>query len=425
MDKDDMKNQAQGGAGDAKGKKDDKGQAQKGKGKEDGKKQFDAKQVEEALKNLNSSDPQKQQDAKDTLDKTVGPEARKEAEKLAQDLQSKDEGTRKAAEQKLENLKQQAQKQAGKEKGGSGKELSKEELKQLQDKLQDLDSQDETKRQAAEKEFDEKLGKDGRQRVQEELKKQKKATNNQLGKKEEKELQNKVEDESRQNSEGKTEGKTEGKDDGKKLTEEEFKELMEKGPDLTSPDDAKRQAAEKLFDEKIGKELRQKIQEEMKKEPPKDPKDPKQVDKARQKVDDFLRANNFSATSPPPLPPEAADPRNKAKTAELQLEEFEKHRGDRNLLERLKWTDEQYEEFLKDAAKRVEQLQKEAVAYDEELRRNPPPGAPVLRTDGGEKVEARGSSTQGSSSGATFAPAGFDEAKKRFQDAAKKLLPKQ
>jgi collagen type III alpha len=296
---------------------------------------------------LNSSDPAKQQAAREKLDKAIGKDKREEIEQLQKDLQSTDKATREAAEKKVEELKKKAE-EAAKKNGQDGKKA----------------------------------------------------------------------------------------DD---LTPEEVADLVKKANDLNSKDEKARRAAEEALDEEIGKDAREKLQEELKKQPP---MDPKQVDELAKKItamarseelrrrmeeqrriDEDLRRREAEKAKEDP-----ADPRNKAKTAELQLEEFEKHRGDRDLLERLKWTDEKMTEFLEAQRKRVEELQKEAAAFEDELRKNPPttPGATIPADTGEGKLSYRPNATTsgGTTSGATFAPPGFDDAKKRFLEAAKKLDPK-
>ncbi len=345
FDKDDLKNQGEGrgdGAPDQDKKEDKKGN----NGKKLDEKQL--KEIQDSARDLNNPDPQKQQAARDKLDKTVGKDLRKAIEEhqkneqkkldqLEKDLQSKDEKTRKDAEKKLEDLQKKADEIAEKEAKETGK------------------------------------------------------------------------------------GKEKGK--GKELTKEDADELAQKAADLNSEDPKKREEAEKAFDEKVGKDIREKMQEELKKQPPKDPKDPKTQEAVKNMLNELLRSRG-GPDNTKALAPEAADPRNKAKTAELQLEEFEKHRGDRELLDRLKWTDDDYERFLKEQAKRVEQLQKDAVKFEDEMRNMPPTvaGAPKYDAGSGGKVESRPNAVGpgASTSGAGFAPPGFEDAKKKFAEAAAK-----
>ena len=89
--------------------------------------------------------------ARDRLDKLMGKESRAQAERdakqLAEDLQSDDPATRKAAEQKLKDLAKQAEQHAGQ--GSQGKPLPDAEKQKLQEMAKNLTSDDPAKRQAA------------------------------------------------------------------------------------------------------------------------------------------------------------------------------------------------------------------------------------------------------------------------------------
>ena len=139
------------------------------------------KELEDAVKNLDSPDPEKRKEAQDTLDKTLGKDERKsiedlqkqrkqEFEQLKKDLDSSDKAKQDAAKKKLDDLMKQAEEQAKKSGDKSGKDLTQDEINDLMQKAQDLNSKDEKKRQEAEKGFDNKLGKDGREKLQDELK---------------------------------------------------------------------------------------------------------------------------------------------------------------------------------------------------------------------------------------------------------------
>ncbi len=235
--------------------------------------------------------------------------------------------------------------------------------------------------------------------------------------------------------------KKDGEPKGKELTQEEINDLMKKAPDLNSKDEKKRQEAEKGFDDKIGKEGREKLQEEMKNQPP---MDPKQQEELKKKIDEMAKKapgggkgpiepkNDRApgASSDPPKPAMDDDPRNRAKTAQLQLEEFEKNRYNKDLQDKLGWDQDKYDKFLKDQEEASARLAKEADAHEEAMR-NPPKktadGPATFNTGLGSKVDTRpnGASASGSTSGATVAPPGFEAAKKKFQEDALKLKPKQ
>ena len=113
--------------------------------------------------------------------------------------------------------------------------------------------------------------------------------------------------------------------DDRKLSEQELKELTEKARDLNSKDDAKRKAAEKAFDDKLGKESREKLQDELKKREDDFNKQfsEKEKNDLKKKIDEAAKdtpgvgkgpitkhANTPGASSEPPLPAMEDDPRN-------------------------------------------------------------------------------------------------------------------
>jgi hypothetical protein len=147
-----------------------KGEDKKG-GKPDAQQQ---KEIADALKALQSGDKDKQEQARDKLDKMVGEQNRKDAEQLMNDLKSDDPKKREDAQKKLEDIKKQMEgkdKKDGKDKGGEPKpkEPSPEELKDLVEKAKDLNSPDDKKRKAAERELDDKIGEENRKKLQEEM----------------------------------------------------------------------------------------------------------------------------------------------------------------------------------------------------------------------------------------------------------------
>lgn len=142
------------------------------------------KDIEKAVKDLQSDDPKKQQEARDKLDKMVGEENRKDAEQLMKDLKSDDKEKQQAAQKKLDDLRKKMEdqpKKGGAEKtdgsGGTndakGQDPSPEELADLAKKAQDLQSPDAHTRDKAQRELDNKIGKEQRQKLEEALKNQK------------------------------------------------------------------------------------------------------------------------------------------------------------------------------------------------------------------------------------------------------------
>ena len=358
-DKKDPKDNTGGGAGPKVEPKDPKNKGDD-KGKIDEKQ---LKELQDAARDLDNPDPNKRKEAQDKLDKTIGEKGRKEIEQMAKDLKSDDKSTRDAAEKKVEEMKNDLKKRAEEQAKKDGKETGK----------------------------------------------------------------------------GKDDGKEEvGKP--KELTPEEIAELVKNAGDLNSDDKAKREAAEKALDDKLGKEAREQLQEAMK-NPPKDKgmNDPKEQEALKKKIEELAKKNPPKGTggkgeipkewtpgggqnTESPKPGTEDDPRNRAKTAQLQLEDFQKNRYNNDLKEKLGWTQEKYDAFLRDQAKRAEQLQKEAVAYEEELRNNPkgPTGPPTLNADGGGKLESTTKGPGAAGSGAVFTPPGFEDAKRKFEEELRK-----
>src|SRR5205085_8834988 len=144
---------------------------------------------------------------------------------------------------------------------------------------------------------------------------------------------------------------------------------------------------------------------------------------ARQEIERMRKEAEEKAAKPDP-----DDPRNKAKTAELQLEEFEKHRYDQNLKDKLGWDQKKVDEFLAAEAERVEQLKKLAAQHEEALKdkdKGPKGGEPPLTAGGGTKLGKGMDSASGvTGSGATVAPPGFEDPKVKFAKEAIELLKK-
>ena len=310
-----------------------------------------------------------------------------------------------------------------------------QKAKEREDAIKDLTDPDPKKQQAARDKLDKEVGKDARELI-ERSEKERKAELNKLQKDAESSdpatreaAQKKLEDLKKKAEEM---AKKDGK--GRELTKEEMKELIEKARDLNSPDEGKRKEAEKAFDDKVGKEAREKIQDEIKKREDQFKKDfgPKEKEDLQNKIDDIAKNtpgagkgpitkhDNVPGASSDPLKPAMEDdPRNRAKTAQLQLEEFEKNRYNRDLLDRLKWTDREYEDFLKKQRERVEQMSKEADAYEEALRNQPKsalPDAKFNSTAAAGKVDSRSNNTKvdATGGGAAVPPPGFGGARDKF-----------
>ncbi len=450
----------QNGSGDKEPKKakDEKGASKGGNGgaKQDPKQQ---KELEDAVKELQNPDPKKQQAARDKLDKAIGEQNRKaieqkqkeqqaEFDQLQKDLKSPDKTTREAAEKKLDEMNRKAEQQARDleqsvkdlqnpdpkkqqeardkldkaigQKNRQAIEKQQQDEKAKQDQLQqDLQSPDMAKRDAAEKKLNEQ--------------KQKAAADAKEIEEAVKDLQNpdpKKQQAARDKLDKKVGEKNRKDIEQAQKKEQEQLEQMEK--DLKSPDKEKREAAEKKRDElkKQAEQAAQEAQEAMK---DLDSKDPMKQQAARDKLDKLLgeerrkQVEKVLESQKQAGKPIDEDPRNRAKSAELQLEEFEKNKDNKELLERLGWTEQQYEQFLADQRKRLEELQKEAqeVARENENPK-PAPGPATIKTDDGGKVEARdnGAKADAASTSGGIAPPGFSNAKKKFLDDYNKLVPK-
>ena len=453
----DLKKQADAAAGKAGGdpKKAgtrDKAEPKKGSaGGGDPKTKIDPKEIENAANDLAGDDPVKKQAARDKLDKTVGPDARKQAEAIADDLKSGDPERQKRAQEKLNDLQKKAEAAAQKDpankepKGGAGggqkndtKDTAADQKKDADDvarAMKDLNDPDPKTREAAKQKLDEKLGKGAGDRAEE--------INKGLNSKDEKEqaaARRKLDEMKKQAAETAKNGTdpkgTNGNDakqpKSKELTRDEVEDLKNKLDDLKSPDADKRKAAEEAFDKKFGEENRKKLQDGMKDQPG---DAMQQSEEAQRKLDEIAKNpgaggydadGNRTPTGAGRSNPEINDamkddPKNRAKSAELQLEQFEKNRFNKDLQERLGMSQDDYDRFLGDFRKEVDRLKQDAT--EPEKADVPPPTTTPTNVGSGGKVEARPNATTGpaGATGAAFAAPGFADALKKFQeDAAKR-----
>ncbi|QJX00804.1 hypothetical protein [Frigoriglobus tundricola] len=299
------------------------------------------KELQDAAKNLNSTDPAKKKDAQDKLDKAIGEDKRKEMENLANDLQSNDKARRDAAEQKLENMKKELEKQAAK--------------------------------------------KDGKDSAP-----------------------------------------------GKEPTPEEMAELMKKAQDLQSKDEKTRQQAQQDLDKKIGEENRKTLEEMMKNQKP---SDPEQEKKTKEQLEKMAKSqskktdDDFTPRGPgdsPKAKGRMQDAKERADSAELLLEQFEKNQ--KSLQAKKGWTDEEYKQFLDGYRKRVEDLRQEAEKEALAGTKPTPPGPAATTPPGftpgglGGKADALSGPSGGPAGvgGPTAAPPGFEKARDIFQKGLQK-----
>jgi hypothetical protein len=380
------------------------------------KKKLDEKQLkelEDAAKDLNNPDPKKKEEAQKKLDKAIGEEKRKELEQLAKDLQSPDKAKQEEAKKKLEKMKQQMKDGQEPTKGDTPKP-DEQQMKEIADAMKDLESGDPKKQDEARKKLDKMVG-EGARKEAEQLMKDLKSDD-----KEKREAaQKKLDDLKKQIDKIKKDTPNEK---GKEPSPEEIADLMKKAQDLNSPDEKKRQQAEKELDDKIGKENREKLQEEMKKKEPKNPKDFEDLKKELEKWRMGPRGG-----SPEAKGPMEDDAKNRLKTAELNLEEFEKNRYNKALQAKQGWTQEEYDEFLKGYRKRVEDMRKE-VEKSATAPRSPggpsDPGTPLTGPGGGKVENSIGGKSGPVTTGGRTAPApGFEDARRKFEEALRAKKP--
>ena len=396
----------------------------KGGNGDDPKPKLDPKELEGAMKDLQSPDKATRDAAKEKLDKALGKGAGDKAEQLQNDLKSEDKDKRAAAQKKIDDLKKQADEIAKnnppKKDNAPGAGGKKVDPKEVQKALDDLNSVDPKKREQAKKDLDEMLGKGTGDKAEEFNKKAKSEDLKEQadGRKGRDDLVNKAEELAKQG---------EPKQKGKELTKEEIEQLAKKLNELNGMDEAKRKAAEQEFDKQIGEQARKELQEAM--------KDPKKAEELKKQLEEMAKKGGAEVDKDGKINPKGGDPtvpvreamkadaRNRAKSAELQLIDFEKNKYNKQLLEDAKMTPEQYAEFLKKFEKEVAKLKQEA--DDLEKADANPMGAANQNIGSGGKVDSKGgASGAGSAGGPTVAAAGYADALKKFQEAASKVLPK-
>lgn len=389
------------------------------------------KELEDAAKNLTSPDEKKKQDARDKLDKAVGQEKRKELEKLANDLQSPDEKTRKDAERKLDELKKQAQKGGGEpEKGdkkGEAPKLSDEQKKEIADAVKDLQSDDKAKKEAAQKKLDKTVGEQARKEAEQLMNDLKSDDKNKRDAAEKKldDLKKEMEKQAAKENAKKDDQSAKGKEPSK----EEIESLAKQAKDLQSNDPKTREQAEKELDKKLGKENREKLQEQLKNQKP---GDKEQEQKLKEEIEKQAKERAKKEHDPKggglgtgARTKEAMeeDARNRLKTAELQLEQFEKKRYDEAFKRKQGFTDAEYEKFLRDYERYVEKMREDARKGVASGDKAPPAGAPEvggpITAGGAGKVEGRPGATSATGTGTTLEAPGFEGLKSKFQDLIK------
>ena len=362
----------------------------------------------EKAKDLNSTDPEKRKAAEEEFDKALGKNAREQLQKEMKARAATETAKEQEAKDKLAKAADEKAKQDG------AKPPTADEMKQLAEQAKDLNSTDPAKKAAAEKALDDKIGKAAREQAQKDLK----------------DLQS--DDPATREA---------AKERMRKAIEEAAKQPRDNPPspedvekwkkaaeDLKSADPKTREAAEQAFDKEVGKEAREQLQKQMQ-DPNAD--DPAKAEAARKLAEQAARNRNTKEWRPGGAGGGMeeklfdGDPKNRLKTAELRLQDFEKNKYNKELHDKLGYTREQYEQFLKAYEERVarlrDEVEKPAVKENTPL----PAGAASLKVgegSGGKKTELRGDGTKAAgSSAAGTAPPGYSDAQKRFAEEAAKL----
>lgn len=399
------------------------GEAPKG-GNPDQKAKIDPKEVDQALKDLQSPDPANRDAAKEKLDKTFGQGAGDKAEQLQKDLNSPDPDKKAEAQKQIEDMQKKAEQMA--KNGGEPKKDNataagkKVDPREVEKALDDLNSDDAKKRAEAKQKLDDMLGKGAGDKAEQINKDAKSGDFEKEAKarRERDDLMKKAEQMAR---------KGENPQKGKPLSKEEIDQLAKKLDDLNSPDEAKRKAAEQEIDKQIGEQPRKKMQEAM--------KDPKKMEELKKQAEEMAKQGRGSVDDDGKIHPGGGDPtvpvreamkedaRNRAKSAELQLEQFEKNKDNKELLKELDMTPDQYENFLKRFREETARLKKEAddLAKADATEAGPP----TANISDGKKIDSRGGpSGSGSVGGPALAAPGYADALKQFQMGATKVAPK-
>lgn len=382
-----------------------------------GEKKLDPKEIGDAAKDLNSPDPAKREAAQKKLDNAMGKENREAAEKLANDLQSPDKATREAAEKKLDDMRKQAEKNGGKEQAGKDGKGEKVDPKEVEQNIRDLNSPDEKTRAAAKDKLDKQLGEKGRKDAEDIAKGMQSGDPNERGAAHRKfnDLKKDLDEKGKKGDE---------RADGKKMTKEEMDEMAKKMNDLASKDDAKRKAAEKDLDDKIGEENRKKLQEiaqDMQSGDPKKQQDAK--DRLGKLADEIKGPRGGSGEERARQRQLLDDAKKRLESSQLQLVDFEKNRDNKDLHEKLGWSQGDYDRFLKGVEQRVAEEAKEVAAAEQDLLKPlPPPGAATQNVSGANKVAGRkGDDGKAVVGGTVFAPPGFSDAARKYKEDAARL----
>ena len=293
------------------------------------------------------------------------------------------------------------------------KEPTKEEIDVLAKNAKDLNSADDEKKKAAEKKVDEAVGKDAREQIQKEMK------NRDAGKADAE--MKKVEDAAKQAAKAEAD-KTPGAKP-KEPTKEQIEKLSQAAKDLDSPDAGKKKTAEEQLDKSVGKDAREQLQKDLKELQGDDPKKSQEArDRLEKMAKEWQPGNGSKGQDGKPL---VDNPENRLKSAELQLNDFKKYKGDKNFLRDNNMSDAEYEKFLKGYEEMVDRKRKDA----DDAKLNPlqarPQGPGTVGANDGSSGRVKAGPTAGTAPGAagpSFAPPGFSDAQRDFAKDARDAI---
>lgn len=411
----------------------------------------DPAKIEQAIKDMQSGDADTKAKGEKALDDAIGKEnrvaAQEKAEQLKKDLQSGDQAKSDAARKELADLAEQAKKAAEQRAQGQPQPDpsapeggAKPDSKAIDEAVRNLNSDDKGDQQAAKDTLDKEIGPDARKQAEAAA-----ARHKDGAKSGEKEAQAKAEkgmdDAVRQAQDAAAKrpqpgdgqkqpgANTEGQ---KQPTAEDIAKWKEKIDDLNSRDAAKKKSAEEAFDQAVGKPQREQLQSDLN-----DLKNgtPEQKQAARERLQERAAEAARKQKQRQPGPgqgsdnpggkPLNADPRNRLRSAELQLKTFEEQKDNLDLKKRLGYSDEQYEQFLASVRQAVERQRAEVVRAEAAAMKTPTGPATIKIGGGSGGREVKGGKDSGSVGGAgpgSAAP-GFADAQRKFAEAAAKTPP--
>ncbi len=417
--------------------------------------QPDPAKIEQAVKDMQSADPATKARGEKTLDDAIGKEnrvaAQNKAEQLKKDLHSGDKSKRDAAQKELANLADHAKKAAD-QRAQSGPLPNpsppgggpKPDPKAVDEAVRNLNSPDPKTRQDAKDALDKTAGKDARQQAEANTARHKddaKSGDPKTREQAEKGMADAVKQaqdaaaKRAQPGDGQKQPGDDDPDGQKPPSAEDIAKWKQKADDLNSTDAAKKKAAEEAFDKAVGKEAREQLQKDladMKTGTPElqqaardrlQNRAEKAADAAKKQ--DRRQAGPSQGSDAAGGKPLDADPRNRLKSAELQLKTFEDQKGNLDLKQRLGYTDEQYERFLASYRKAVEQQRAEVTRAEADAVKTPkgPAAIQVGGGSGGREVKGKADNGVGTGAGPGTAAAGFADAQRKFAEAAAKTPP--